>query len=208
MKSKNKKISGISLITLIITIAVVIILIAAIIIGLGKNNSIDTSRVTKVLSNRDHIESNIKLYVSNVQSETKNYFTPVQIIAGNVPRRTYTINEILKNGTIDYRIAKCVEVMIEKNSVQKMVYRIDEEKYKEKMGQDIPEVPDVKNSAWYVDSEGTVYLAFNNKDNIPKYIKGDAQGDTLSENSLMDEYLIITDIDVCEEFNIADIDDP
>ena len=184
---------GISLITLIITIVVIIVLLSVIILNLTSNNSINQAKITKLLTKRDNIESNVKLYVSNIESETKGYFKPKEIIAGNVARHTYTVNELLNKGTIDYRIVACDEISVEKNQKTLILYKIDEEKYKEKTGKKLEETPN-KDSAWYVSGEGNIYLAFNAKENIPKYLVGNPSEQEYSEDALLNSYIVITDI--------------
>ncbi len=61
MKAKN----GISLIVLVITIVVIIILAAAVILSLGSNNPINSSRVAKLTQSKDNIESAMSIYVSS-----------------------------------------------------------------------------------------------------------------------------------------------
>ena len=66
MKAKN----GISLIVLVITIVVIIILAAAVILSLGSNNPINSSKVAKLTQSKDNIESAISIYVSSQYAQT------------------------------------------------------------------------------------------------------------------------------------------
>ncbi len=206
-KSNLKKRKGISLITLIITIVVAIILTVVIIMVSTKENAIGSARANKVLSNRDTIESEIKMYVSNVQSDTRGYFTTLQIISGAAKQRE-TENKFLKDGTIKYRIVACESVVAGVNDEEvseKQIYKLDSEKYKEKTGHDLPAAPN-SHSAWYVDGNGTVYVAFDSKDNIPKSLKSGSDETMLVDNSLLNTYTVITDLEVCEEFDDTPID--
>ena len=56
---------GISLIVLVITIVVIIILAAAVILSLGSNNPINSSRVAKLTQSKDNIESAMSIYISS-----------------------------------------------------------------------------------------------------------------------------------------------
>ena len=206
-KGNLKKRKGISLITLIITIVVAIILTVVIIMVSTKENAIGSARANKVLSNRDTIESEIKMYVSNVQSDTRGYFTTLQIISGAAKQRE-TENKFLKDGTIKYRIVACESVVAGVNDEEvseKQIYKLDSEKYKEKTGHDLPAAPN-SHSAWYVDGNGTVYVAFDSKDNIPKSLKSGSDETMLVDNSLLNIYTVITDLEVCEEFDDTPID--
>ena len=206
-KGNLKKRKGISLITLIITIVVAIILTVVIIMVSTKENAIGSARANKVLSNRDTIESEIKMYVSNVQSDTRGYFTTLQIISGAAKQRE-TENKFLKDGTIKYRIVACESVVAGVNDEEvseKQIYKLDSEKYKEKTGHDLPAAPN-SHSAWYVDGNGTVYVAFDSKDNIPKSLKSGSDETMLVDNSLLNTYTVITDLEVCEEFDDTPID--
>ena len=206
-KSNLKKRKGISLITMIITIVVAIILTVVIIMVSTKENAIGSARANKVLSNRDTIESEIKMYVSNVQSDTRGYFTTLQIISGAAKQRE-TENKFLKDGTIKYRIVACESVVAGVNDEEvseKQIYKLDSEKYKEKTGYDLPAAPN-SHSAWYVDGNGTVYVAFDSKDNIPKSLKSGSDETMLVDNSLLNIYTVITDLEVCEEFDDTPID--
>ena len=206
-KSNLKKRKGISLITIIITIVVAIILTVVIIMVSTKENAIGSARANKVLSNRDTIESEIKMYVSNVQSDTRGYFTTLQIISGAAKQRE-TENKFLKDGTIKYRIVACESVVAGVNDEEvseKQIYKLDSEKYKEKTGHDLPAAPN-SHSAWYVDGNGTVYVAFDSKDNIPKSLKSGSDETMLVDNSLLNIYTVITDLEVCEEFDDTPID--
>ena len=206
-KGNLKKRKGVSLITLIITIVVAIILTAVIIMVSIKENAIGSARANKVLSNRDTIESEIKMYVSNVQSDTRGYFTTLQIISGAAKQRE-TENKFLKDGTIKYRIVACESIVANVNEAdiaEKQLYKLDSEKYKDKTGHDLPAAPN-SHSAWYVDGNGTVYVAFDSKDNIPKSLKSGSDETMLVDNSLLNTYTVITDLEVCEEFDDTPID--
>ena len=206
-KGNLRKRKGVSLITLIITIVVAIILTVVIIMVSTKENAIGSARANKVLSNRDTIESEIKMYVSNVQSDTRGYFTTLQIISGAAKQRE-TENKFLKDGTIKYRIVACESIVANVNEAdiaEKQLYKLDSEKYKDKTGHDLPAAPN-SHSAWYVDGNGTVYVAFDSKDNIPKSLKSGSDETMLVDNSLLNTYTVITDLEVCEEFDDTPID--
>ena len=78
MKAKN----GISLIVLVITIVVIIILAAAVILSLGQNNPINTSRVASLTQTRDNLESAISIHLSNEFAKCQGAYASDDILKG------------------------------------------------------------------------------------------------------------------------------
>ena len=144
---------GISLITLIITIVVVIILAAAIILSLSGNNPINNARVANLDQTKDGIESSILTYTGKAQSETLGYYTVAELITGN------------REETESYGIIGD-EITINKNGEE--IYNIDKTKFESKIDT-LPSTP-TKNSTWYVDSNGHVYLVFEKKENLASWM--------------------------------------
>lgn len=99
MKAKN----GISLIVLVITIVVIIILAAAVILSLGDNNPINSSRVAKLTQSKDNIESAMSIYVSSkfVDSAVAGNTTSTAIVTAKdaVCANSTTKKLTLKDGT-------------------------------------------------------------------------------------------------------------
>lgn len=76
MKAKN----GISLIVLVITIVVIIILAAAVILSLGSNNPINSSRMASIAQTRDNLESAVSMYVSTAMTKTLGEYDATAIL--------------------------------------------------------------------------------------------------------------------------------
>ena len=150
MKAKN----GISLIVLVITIVVIIILAAAVILSLGQNNPINTSKVASLTQTRDNLESAVQIYLSNEFTKCQGDYTAKQIIEGQsaVAPSTYTSTALVKDaklGSTDFA-------------------QIDEGAAKTLLGIDVP----VTGQTWYLNpNTGKVMVKFPT--DAPAYIYED-----------------------------------
>ena len=102
MKAKN----GISLIVLVITIVVIIILAAAVILSLGQNNPINTSRIASLTQTRDNLESAISIHLSNEFAKCQGAYASDEILTGvtNEAEGAYNVTGVVgeRLGTTDY----------------------------------------------------------------------------------------------------------
>ncbi len=149
MKNKN----GISLIVLVITIVVVIILAAAVILSLSGNNPINNARIANLDQTKDGIESSILAYTGKAQSQTLGYYTVTELITGN------------RSETEEYGIIGDKETT---NNNDEAIYNIDKNKFESKIDT-LPSTPTV-NGEWYVDGNGKVYLVYDKKESMPKWM--------------------------------------
>jgi len=149
MKNKN----GISLIVLVITIVVVIILAVAVILSLSGNNPINNARIANIDQTKDGIESSILAYSGKAQSQTLGYYTVTELITGN------------RSETEEYGIIGDKETT---NNNDEAIYNIDKNKFESKIDT-LPSTPTV-NGEWYVDGNGKVYLVYDKKENMPKWM--------------------------------------
>ncbi len=114
MKIKNKlkiKQSGISLIVLVITIIVVIIIATAVIIGLSKNNPMDSAKKAKFMANFTNVEEGVGIYaMSKLSAENTSYSLPLgekvpltekETIKKDIPTLATKISELNPGKTID-----------------------------------------------------------------------------------------------------------
>ena len=149
MKNKN----GISLIVLVITIVVVIILAAAVILSLSGNNPINNARIANLDQTKDGIESSILAYSGKAQSQTLGYYTVTELLTGN------------REETEEYGIVGDKETT---NNNDEAIYNIDKNKFESKIDT-LPSTPTV-NGEWYVDGNGKVYLVYDKKESMPKWM--------------------------------------
>ena len=149
MKSKN----GISLIVLVITIVVVIILAAAVILSLSGNNPINNARIANLDQTKDGIESSILAYSGKAQSQTLGYYTVTELLTGN------------RSETEEYGIIDDKETT---NNNDEAIYNIDKNKFESKIDV-LPSTP-TANGEWYVDGNGKVYLVYDKKESMPKWM--------------------------------------
>ena len=147
----NKR--GISLIVLVITIVVVIILAAAVILSLSGNNPINNARVANLDQTKDGIESSILAYSGKAQSQTLGYYTVAELLTGN------------REETGEYSIIGDKKTT---NNNDEEIYNIDKTKFESKIDT-LPSTP-TSNGEWYVDGNGKVYLVYDKKDSMPKWM--------------------------------------
>ena len=193
---------GISLITLIITIVVIIILAAAVVLSLTANNPINSAKKAALISNRESIMSAINLYYSNatinlnIQNNFNNSYNQETILTGigNTEDMTGEVKNYritsLKDG-VDENSSSLTKddieretIQIENNDIE--VFKIDEKKAKEK-GINIPSTN--KNSSWYFDKSGIVYLVFEEDADIPSNIKGNPEEGKLIEDNDLSKFI-------------------
>ena len=149
MKNKN----GVSLIVLVITIVVVIILAAAVILSLSGNNPINNARIANLDQTKDGIESSILAYSGKAQSQTLGYYTVAELLTGN------------RSETEEYGIIGDKETT---NNNDEAIYNIDKNKFEAKIDT-LPSTP-TANGEWYVDGNGEVYLVYEKKESMPKWM--------------------------------------
>ncbi len=149
MKNKN----GISLIVLVITIVVVIILAAAVILSLSGNNPINNARIANLDQTKDGIESSILAYSGKAQSQTLGYYTVEELLTGN------------RSETEEYSIIGDKETT---NNNEEAIYNIDKNKFESKIDA-LPSTP-TSSGEWYVDGNGKVYLVYDKKESMPKWM--------------------------------------
>ena len=193
---------GISLITLIITIVVIIILAAAVVLSLTSNNPINSAKKAALISNRESIMSAINLYYSNatinlnIQNNFNNSYNQETILTGigNTEDMTGEVKNYritsLKDGVDENSNSLTKDdiereiIQIENNDIE--VFKIDEKKAKEK-GINIPSTN--KNSSWYFDKSGIVYLVFEEDADIPSNIKGNPEEGKLIEDNDLSKFI-------------------
>ena len=193
---------GISLITLIITIVVIIILAAAVILSLTANNPINSAKKAALISNRESIMSSINLYYSNatinlnIQNNFNNSYNQETILTGigNTEDMTGEVKSyriVSLKGGVDENSNSLTKddieretIQIENNDIE--VFKIDEKKAEEK-GINIPSTN--KNSSWYFDKNGSVYLVFEEDADIPSNIKGNPEEGKLIEDSDLSKFI-------------------
>ena len=160
---------GISLITLIITIVVVIILAAVVILALGKNNPIDSARLSTVVNSKTNMEDCISIVASKKIAETEG---------------KEQMSDIVKS-IIDESAS---EVKFTQDGTEKTIYRIAPDEFESRLGIVVKETPN-KDCIWYVDNAGKVYLVFDFMKNVPNYLK--ESGTTL--NKSVKNFVIVLD---------------
>ena len=165
----NKR--GISLIVLVITIVVVIILAAAVILSLSGNNPINNARVANLDQTKDGIESSILAYTGKVQSQTLGYYTVAEILTGN------------RSETEEYGIIGDKKTT---NNNDEEIYNIDKTKFESKIDT-LPSTPTV-NGEWYVDGNGKVYLVYDKKESMPKWM---LNKDGNIDDTFLNKYVVI-----------------
>lgn len=193
---------GISLITLIITIVVIIILAAAVVLSLTANNPINSAKKAALISNRESIMSAINLYYSNatinlnIQNNFNNSYNQETILTGigNTEDMTGEVKNYritsLKDGVDENSNSLTKDdiereiIQIENNDIE--VFKMDEKKAKEK-GINIPSTN--KNSSWYFDKSGIVYLVFEENADIPSNIKGNPEEGKLIEDNDLSKFI-------------------
>ncbi len=107
-KIRNK---GISLIVLVITIIVIVILATAVIIGLSKNNPMDSAKKAKFMANFTNVEEAVGIYsMSKLSADNSDYELPLadkvtltekETIKKDVPTLATKIAELNPGKTID-----------------------------------------------------------------------------------------------------------
>ena len=177
----NKKLKGISLITLVITIVVVIILAAAVLLSLSKNNPIDNARIANLTQSKDSIESGILAYTSKIKAKTLAEFETEDIILGN--NEKIENNRIIEKESDNYK-----SVNIGTNTEIITLYKIDKAKYEENID-NLPRTPNTE-SSWYIDKEGKVYLAFESIDKVPNWMKSK---DEKIDNATLNTFVTFTE---------------
>ena len=142
---------GISLITLIITIVVVIILAAVVILALGKNNPIDSARLSTVVNSKTNMEDCISIVASKKIAETEGKEQMSDIVKSIIDESTS-------------------EVKFTQDGTEKTIYRIAPDEFESRLGIVVKETPN-KDCIWYVDNAGKVYLVFDFMKKVPNYLK-------------------------------------
>ena len=172
----NKKLKGISLITLVITIVVVIILAAAVLLSLSQNNPINNARIANLTQSKDDIESVVLAYTSKIKAKTLAEFETEDIILGNNPK--------IENNRIIEKDKICKTTI---NGKEVILYKLDEEKFKEQIG-DLQRKPSA-NSFWYLDKYGKVYLLFESINEVPNWMKNKEEK---IDNATLNSFVIVT----------------
>ena len=167
MKNKN----GVSLIVLVITIVVVIILAAAVILSLSGNNPINNARIANLDQTKDGIESSILAYSGKAQSQTLGYYTVTELLTGN------------REETEEYSIIGDKETT---NNNDEAIYNIDKSKFESKIDT-LPSTP-TANGEWYVDGNGKVYLVYDKKESMPKWMLN-KDGDV--DDTFLNKFVVI-----------------
>lgn len=175
---------GISLITLVITIVVVIILAAAVILSLGSNNPINSSKIASLLQSKASMEDGISISVTKYITESSASSQTEDVIIKN-----QETNIILDDDGSGDRI---INVTIKNYNTN--IYRIDKEKFKERFNIDIKNIPS-KDSSWYVDANGKIYLVYGLMENVPEYLK--ENNTTL--NKSVEDFVIVLDRKLAED---------
>lgn len=192
---------GISLIVLVITLVIVVILAAAVILALSGSNPIYSSRIAKVATSYDNMRTDLELYVSNVKAQTKSYFTTEEILTGTGSVRKgikFTDNDKIGTNSDETSNAEGYKVVLENEYIvvdqnEKNVFKIDKTKY-EQLVNTIPEVPTSK-AEWYIDLDLNVYLVYDSLDEIPKWLRGKATGNTITDDVTLASFLGVRQLD-------------
>lgn len=153
---------GISLITLVITIVVLIILSAVIILNLGTNNPINQARLANVAQTRDSINSAVSTYLAKVKADTFGEYGTYEVLTGSI------------SSSAKYKITSDDTAIIKENNAYKILYKLDSEKAKSNLNVELKEIDN--KSSWYVDKNGKVYLIYNTMREVTSYLK---EGDNI-----------------------------
>lgn len=149
---------GISLITLIITIVVLIILATAVVLALGGNNPVQTAKVASTVETRNSLNEGITMYESSVVTKTLGGYSKKQLLIDSP----------------NYNIVNSTTKTVTESGVEKTLYKIDSAKAKEKLNVQIN-----GEENWYIDENGKVLLVYDNVESIPTYLK---DGDNISSS--------------------------
>ena len=158
---------------LVITIVVVIILAAAVILSLSGNNPINNARVANLDQTKDGIESSILAYTGKAQSQTLGYYTVAELLTGN------------RSETESYGIVGDEKTT---NKDGEEIYNIDKTKFESKIDT-LPSTP-TANGAWYVDGDGKVYLVYDKKESMPKWM---LNKDYNIDDTFLNKFVVISD---------------
>ena len=178
---------GISLITLIITIVVVIILAAVVILALGKNNPIDSARLSTVVNSKTNMEDCISIVASKKIAETEGKEQMADIVKSIIDE-------------------SASEVKFTQDGTEKTIYRIDPDEFESRLGILVKETPN-KDCIWYVDNAGKVYLVFDFMKNVPNYLK---ESDTTLNKSVKNFVIVLDsalESSIIENIEISKIED-
>lgn len=165
---------GISLITLIITVIVMLILAAVVILALGKNTPINQAKVANITEVDNMLSASVNNYVSKIRKETLGEYTVEKILFGTVSK------------TEEYKLVDEVVCAVEEDGEPKVLHRLDKVKVKEKLDIELKEVSD--KAGWYVDKIGKTYLVFETKEDVLKFLIDEENGEILKNVSSFVKY--------------------
>lgn len=178
---------GISLITLIITIVIVVILAIAVVLTLTKNNPINSSKIANLVQLKTSMQDAINMYVSKDFTKNEGSRTLKNIIIDDY-------NTSLIDNTSE-------SINTVKDGTNLTLYRIDKDKYYSTLNMQIGSTP-TKDSRWYIDERGAVYLVYDFIKNVPSFMKEDN-----NIVSSVSQFTIVLDEAIQESFaeSIGDI---
>lgn len=143
------------------------------ILSLGNNNPLNSSKLASLLKSKETMEECVKLVVSHKVSET---------LGQSMTRDVIIVDddtEIIDN-SVDLMSAT-------KNGESLTLYRVDANDYKNKFGVKLSDTPNT-NSKWYVDERGRMFLVYDFIENVPEFMK---ESDT-TLNKSVESFVIIT----------------
>ena len=170
---------GISLITLIITIIVIMILSAAVIFTLVNGETINKAKLASLASNYNNLQAGVNLYLSKIITSNVDLEIDKQKILLGIFDDSYRLVQKDKENI--------VEAVINKNNEEIHVYKLDEQICKSN-GIEIPETPS-KECFWYISNKGQVYLVYNESTMIPTWIIGNPPEGKQIENEIVDRFV-------------------
>ena len=147
-----KRMHGVSIITLVISIIIVIILATVIFFNISKTNIYDSSKIAKLVQQRDNLNSTSLLYISKVNSSMVDIYSNKEIILGKVDNFSGVVT--------DYNI-----ILKGMN-----LYVVDEEKLKYTYDIKLPKISNKENAKWYIDiATGNFYLIYDSAEYYERY---------------------------------------
>ena len=155
--------SGISLITLAITIVVLIILASVTILALSSNHPINSAKVATAAQTRESINSAVSVYLSNVHAKTLGEYSTSDILIGN------NENNEQNQSLLKYRIIDSGYCYIRDGETYKKLYKLTNESTHGKLNIDVKGIDN--KSDWYIDNYGKVFLVYETIEEVTSYLK-------------------------------------
>ena len=148
---------GISLVSLLITIMVVVILASVVISSANNTGIVESSQISSILAKKDKYSGELKIYLNDAKVKTFSNYSNKQLLIGEIDDKY----KIVSNNTV-------YETIINEN-IRVEVYQIDETLFEEKFGEKLE--LEIEGGNWYVSpSYETIYYIYTDKSSIPDWI--------------------------------------